>query len=138
MSFDPNTLPDSARPEWATYIQQRSPKFKTHANRGQALQAAAYYSRTCQIFHWDFEKDEWAEVWNGVVDDRSVTRGERCERCGGSTIVEKAFHRSTGYGGHEQGVRRYNDGSVGWLASDSNKKKLIEPFTRAWLCRKCK
>lgn len=138
MVFDPNELPRQDRPEWATHIAQRSPKFKMHANRGQALQAAAYYSRACQIFRWDFDADRWNEVWNGVVDDRKVARGETCERCFKSTITERAFQRSTGYGGYEQGVRRYNGGMVGWLKTATNKSKLVEPFQRAWLCRSCK
>lgn len=137
MSFDPNTLPAAQRPEWATHIQGRSPKFKVHRNRGQALQAAAYYSRSCQIYRWDDDQDKWVVVWDGVVDDRSVSRGETCERCHKTTMVTRKYNRSLP-GGSEKGERTLNLGSVGWLKSDTNKSKLVEPFTRAWLCRSCK
>ncbi len=138
MGFDPNTLPEKTRPEWATYIGSRRPKFKQHSNRGQALNAAAYYPRSCQIFRWDFDKSEWVEVWNGVVNDIGVSKGEICERCHKSTMTRHVYKRSTGNGGYEEGVRVYNAGTVGWLKTPTNKSKLVEPFQRAWLCKACK
>lgn len=140
MSFDPNALEGPKQPEWATYIDDRRPKFKMHSNRGKALNAASYASRQVQIFRWDFEDSKWIEVFNGKVTG-SWARGtskDTCDRCGNSTIKEQKFNRSTSLGGHEQGVRRYNAGSWGWLATPENKKRLVEPFQRAWLCGSCK
>jgi hypothetical protein len=138
-SFDPNTLGATKRPEWATYIQDRRPHFKTHSDRGKALQAASYYSRPTQIFRYNFEDEKWIEVFNGVVP--KYGRGERpqtCERCGGSTIREKPYERRGRDGSWEKGVRVTNDGRYGWLAEPNNKKKLVEPFKRAWLCVSCR
>ena len=141
MGFDPNALPSPKRPEWATYIKGRRGKaFKMHDNRGQALNAVAYLPREAQIFRYDFEKGEWIEVWSGVVKDPRYgqERPEVCERCGQSTMVESRFERKTVNGGYEQGVHRYNYGGMGWLAEPTNKKKLVEPFKRVWLCRSCR
>lgn len=136
--FDPNSLPQPNRPEWATYIEGRSPKFKTHANRGQALNAASYYSRQCQIFRWDFEEDKWIEVWSGAVEKYNGGRKEVCERCGKSTLKEHPYSKRLPHGGWERGVRVTNAGHMGWLAEASNKKKLVEPFKRVWLCWRCR
>ena len=141
MAFDPNSQPSPKQPEWASYIEDRRPKFKMHANRGQALQAAAYYPRSTQIFRWDSDEGKWIEVWNGVVRDQSYMGrrgGDTCERCGNSTMHTSSYERAIFGGGHESVTRTYSDGSWGWLASPTNKSKLIEPFRRAWLCRSCK
>lgn len=141
MAFDPNSLPSPKSPEWATYIADRRPKWKLHANRGQALQAAAYYPRETQIFRWDAEEDRWVEVWNGVVTTQSWNRGSKsevCERCGDSTMRTRSYDRKIFGGGHESVTRTSNEGSWGWLATPTNKSKLVEPFQRVWLCRKCK
>ena len=141
MAFDPNSQPSPKQPEWASYIEDRRPKFKMHANRGQALQAAAYYPRSTQIFRWDSDEGKWIEVWNGVVRDQSYMGrrgGDTCERCGKSTMRKHPFRHSLSNGGYEEGVHVYNDGSYGWLATPTNKNKLVEPFQRAFLCRSCK
>lgn len=74
---DPSTFP---HPEWATYTEQRKPKFKTHNGLGQAKNAVN--SRNLQslrgtttrnypvyehaleeswVYQWDFEKREWVQ-----------------------------------------------------------------------------
>jgi len=72
MKFNPNDL-NKACKVWGTYIPSRSPSFKTHSNRGQAISAlkckARYKStdyktkvipETCTL--WQHNGTEWIEV----------------------------------------------------------------------------
>lgn len=60
-SFDPNR-PQSynQNPIWATYCPTRSPKFKIHNNRGQAINAFTY--KDFIILYALDENDRWMEV----------------------------------------------------------------------------
>lgn len=75
MDFDPNADygPPTA-PVWATYVPDRSPRFKTYTNRGHALNAFQYV-KSAVLYRR--EDDQWVEV------ERYDRRGEHpCASCG--------------------------------------------------------
>lgn len=67
--------------EWATFIPDRTPNFKMHNTKQQAMAAMAYRmpNNACTLLH--FENGEWVEEWDYQPSDI-------CNWCGGSVYVE--------------------------------------------------
>lgn len=81
LQFDPNTAPGPKAKLWATYIPDRSPKFKPHTNIGQAKNAIGYgcdwgqgaKGRPAIMYQW--ANEQWVEV------DR-FDASPLCDHCG--------------------------------------------------------
>ena len=61
MDFDPNFKHKPKTPPYATYIPDRRPEFKLHANVGHAKNAFQYRSNAI-LYKWDTDIDEWIEL----------------------------------------------------------------------------
>jgi hypothetical protein len=80
IDFDPNNQYDPKTPVWATYIESRHPKFKTHINRGHAYNAvnavAGWGSTGEECVMYEFIAGVWVEFERYIPP----TRCEHCER----------------------------------------------------------
>lgn len=81
LEFNPNEKKSPKTPVWASYVPARSPEWKLHAGRGQAInainnRATSYGSLGSPGIIYEFVDGEWVE-W-----DR-YERPKECAHCGG-------------------------------------------------------
>ena len=76
-NFDPNK---KHKPEiaWGTFIPGRRPQWKTHSDRGKAMNAISYMERPAVLYH--YEGNEWVEVYRKEI--RLNQQPGPCEICG--------------------------------------------------------
>ena len=67
--------PGPTLPEWATYITDRNPKFKTHKGKGQAVNAASLRMPHHPVSVLRLVKGEWTYFMDYIPPDN-------CEECG--------------------------------------------------------
>lgn len=118
MTFNPNDKQPKAI-EWATYIPDRKPMFKTHKGRGQALNAFAY-RKDAVLYRYNFDKGEWFEVFR--VEGK--VKPETCDHCGTSTLYE-GYKKKIG-----------NEGQFIWDRVRPG-GKLADPPRQIFVCRDC-
>lgn len=133
-TFDPNR--PTTRP-WATYCQMRSPLFKMHPARPQALNAVASWSDLAAVYFYDEQRQEW--VTAGTKDREKEDC--RCTECQRSTI-ELCGHAHTQYA--PWGSRRLDEAKYGQDAFDTgkyvwrrNRGKIATPLEMLYLCQNC-
>lgn len=114
MDFDPNSKQPPAI-EWATYIPNRKPNFKTHKNRGQALNAFQYRDNVI-LYKYDFDQSKWIEIYR--IENWSQN-ASHCEMCG-----------------IEFGSRNYTYPNSEWWRDE--KRKIVEPLKRMRICSGCR
>lgn len=120
MQFDPNKPAKTKQFFWATYIPDRRPNFKMHANRGHALNAFQYRSNAI-LYKWDEKKEEWVEVYR--VENWKDNDHPDCEHCGKRTL-DNLMRNGGRYWD-------YNRGSRIWIGKKTDSPKQI------WVCRDC-
>lgn len=82
-------------PVWATYIEDRMPQFKTHNNRGQALNAVQYvFSQGVRggiIYRLVNEAwQEWLDVPKGMKKkDVQLPPDITCGKCKQGEVIDK-------------------------------------------------
>lgn len=121
MDFDPNNRTPPII-EWATYVPRRHPQFKTHKNRGHALNAFQYRSSAI-LYRW-VEPGEWQEVYR--IEDFKVTKDMACERCGGPLWRPNPY---------SNGVLRAAFDRV-WARDDHG--RIADPPRLLVVCRDCR
>lgn len=71
--FDPNGKGDKQLKLWASYIPNRSPKFKVHKTEGHAKNALAYYWPHREGIMYESVDGEWVERDRAVFPTTCVT-----------------------------------------------------------------
>lgn len=108
-SFDPNNKQPRAA-EWATFVPDRKPKFKTYVDRGHALNAFQYRDNAI-LYKWSAKSGEWVEVFREEDVGAGYMR-RTCEKCRAEDkYVSRIWVRKAG--------------------------KIVEPFRRIWACSNC-
>lgn len=116
IDFDPNNRKPPAI-EWSTYIPNREPQFKLHKRKSDALNAFTYRN-TAILYQYDFEKNEWAEVYR--IEDR--VKPENCDVCDATTKIVRESGGGRTY--------TYDSGNFAWV-------KGANPPRQVWMCRSC-
>lgn len=120
MTFNPNDKQPKAI-EWATYIPNRKPKFKTHKGKGQALNAFTYRSNAI-LYKYNFDKGEWIEIYR--VEDKQ--KPETCAHCSKSTMEDSPY----------KPYNRSNRGQFIWERVRPG-GKTADPPRQIYVCRDC-
>lgn len=131
MDFDPNAA--KAKLPWATYVPNRSPKFKMHKQRGHAL-SANYYNNYI-LYKWDSNTDRWEEVyrledWTPPTKDSDT----RCDQCGGSLPTYGEYYaKDSAY----YQMQHYKDRILYHHEWARKNDKIVDPPRMVTLCQTC-
>jgi hypothetical protein len=93
VEFNPNKPAQTKKYIWATYVPDRHPAFKLHAQQNHAKSAFQYRSNAI-LYAWNSDTSEWEEVFRVENNDYPV-----CEHGGSpSPYGGHTYHKWVGKG----------------------------------------
>lgn len=113
-SFDPNAT-SKQKPQWATFVEGRTPQFKVHAQRHHAVSAL-----TMASILYRHDGARWVEVTRRPRKPWP----ERCEHCQATTMRRSTYRNVD-----------YNHGQFVFVRAG---RKLMEPLIQMFLCVDCR
>jgi hypothetical protein len=126
--FDPNNR-DKGAPPWASYCPNRSPKFKTHGNRGFAINSIHNHGYGVL---YKFEDGRWVET--ARIESRAFKK-TRCDACSGNLLTKDETRYDYNLGQYVKTGRKVNDGTQ---VFEKRRGKIVSPERVLTLCHGCR